>query len=58
MNIENLNVKQLTNCESANIIGGGFGLWAVKAFAGALLVELVVDGWAQCKADFMEGYNQ
>jgi hypothetical protein len=58
MNTENLNVKQLSHCESANINGGGILLWAVRLFVGGLILEVAADGWAQCKADFLEGYNQ
>ena len=57
LDLKNLNVQDIDGQVMKNL-NGGIIWWPVKAFAGALLVELIVDGWAQCKADFMEGYKQ
>lgn len=56
IDLENIGVKEIDSNMSRNI-NGGLIWWAIKAYAAALLVEVVVDGWEQCKADFMEGWN-
>jgi hypothetical protein len=56
-NLKYFGVEEI-NAKMSEKINGGLLWFAAKAYAGALLVELAVDGWAQCKADFLEGWHK
>lgn len=51
--MKKLELKELSVQEMNEKNGG----WILQSIAFMLTVELVADGWDQCKQDFLDGYN-
>ena len=57
-NLENFGVQEMNDTELSKTNGGGLLGLLGKLVVGALVSELIFDGIAQCRQDFLDGFNE